>query len=265
MLAQSQAPAPQATPAESLHAEYRADAQKHAFFADAETRQPLKLVEQPVMKWSNDDDWSGDVFLWTRDGMPSVIGCVLSGPGSEGQRAMFHEFHLLDVRPIAEARLHTNRTWRPADGLPRQPVTNAPPPAKTPTARLTQMREIAKSFTAEMEADGTWELRLLPQPLFRYEADSGGVIDGAIFAWVWSKGTDPELLLVVESRAGGSAPSWHYAPVRFTHRPLSLKYAGTEVWRAETHREPQGGAIEHVYTTAYARTFKQPPAAPQPD
>src|SRR5436190_10435103 len=50
------------------------------FFRDADQKQPLKRIEQPVMKWANDDDWSGDVCVWTWNDLPEVIGCVLSGP-----------------------------------------------------------------------------------------------------------------------------------------------------------------------------------------
>src|SRR6266478_6625459 len=65
---------------EPLRSYYAKSAAKYAFFRDAAKEQPLKLVEKPVMKWANDDDWSGDVFVWTRDEIPEVIGCVLSGP-----------------------------------------------------------------------------------------------------------------------------------------------------------------------------------------
>ena len=260
LIGQAPAANPQAAIVEHLHAEYRADAVKCSFFGAAQ--QPLKLVEKPVMKWANDDDWSGDVFLWTRDSLPAVIGCMLSGPGGGDSRLMFHEFHLLDSRPIAGAELQTRRSWQPAEGLKRQLVANPPPPADTPAARLTQMRQIAKSFTAHMEADGPWELRLLPQPLFRYGDEAGETIDGAIFTWVWSKGTDPEFLLLVELRPGEKEPAWHYAPVRFSNRELWLKYAGVEVWRAEPHKEPEGGRTSQNYTTAYARGFPRAPAQP---
>src|SRR5262245_57700166 len=251
----AQAPAERSGAAERLHAEYRIDAEKYAFFADGEHTHPLMLIEKPVMKWANDDDWSGDVFLWTRDGLPAVVGSMLSGPGGEN-RNMYHEFHLLDSRPLAPVKLQTRRTWQPAAGLKREPVPNQKPAADTPAGRLVQMRQIAKSFTAHMEADGPWELRLLPQPLVRYGGDAGGeVIDGAIFTWVWSKGTDPELMMLVELRTSRDGTAWYYAPVRFSNRALWLKYDNIEVWRAESHREPSEAATSLIYTTAYARFF----------
>src|SRR5262245_10026253 len=75
-----------ATPAphiESLRKAYREDAEKCTFYADAQHQQALTMVQQPIMRWFNDDDWSGDVFVWTHEGRPVVIGCILSGPAGD--------------------------------------------------------------------------------------------------------------------------------------------------------------------------------------
>jgi hypothetical protein len=247
---------------DSVRAEYLADAQKYSFH-DADRRHELKLAEKPVMRWANDDDWSGDVFVWTHAGRPEVIGCILSGPSANG-RLVFHEFHLLVDKPIAPADLQTHVRWQPAEGLQRTPVPEAPAPADTAAGRLTQMRQLARDFTAHMEADGSWELRLLPQPLFRYESDEAGVADGALFTYVWTKGTDPELVLLLECRTGENGPAWHFAPVRFSNRSLALAHQGKEVWSAASHQEP-ADANSGLYTTAYARRITPPaPAESEP-
>jgi hypothetical protein len=49
-----------------------------------------------------------------------------------------------------------------------------------------------------------WELRLLPKPLYRYASRSQKVLDGALFAYVWTRGTDPEWLLLLEARDDGA-------------------------------------------------------------
>jgi hypothetical protein len=91
--------------------------------------------------------------------------------------------------------------------------------------------------------------------LYRYSDEASGVQDGAIFTWVWNKGTDPELVLLVECRKTDDGTQWYYAPVRFSNRALWLKRGDSEVWRADSHQEPAGAANSLVYTTAYARTF----------
>src|SRR5437870_12540817 len=39
---------------------------------------PLELQSEPVLKWSNPDrgEVHGNVFLWTRDGRPLVVGAL---------------------------------------------------------------------------------------------------------------------------------------------------------------------------------------------
>ncbi|HEX5104150.1 MAG TPA: hypothetical protein VFV87_10085 [Pirellulaceae bacterium] len=242
-----------------VRAEYLADAQRCLFHHDAQKQHELELIEKPVMRWATDDDWSGDVFVWTRESLPEVVGCILSGPGNAG-RPVYHEFHVLGEQPIAPITLQTRRLWQPSEGLKRLPVPEAPTPAETAAGRLVQMRQMARDFTAHMEADGTWELRLLPQPVFRYRSESAGVTDGALFTYVWSKGTDPELVLLLECRMADKGPNWHFAPLRLSTRELWLQHHESEVWHVAAHQEPQTETTM-IYTTAYARTMATPPTA----
>jgi hypothetical protein len=246
---------------------YQEEAAKHAFYRDAEHRQPLKLVDRPIMHWNNEGTWSGDVFVWTHQGRPEVIGCMLSGPAGGGKRNVFDEFHLLAEEPIAQAELQTRRRWAPKQGLKLAPVPDADQPAAKAAARLAQMRKISRRFTAHMQVNTPWELRLLTQPLFRYGADEDDVVDGALFAYVWNIGTDPELILLLECRRNDQGLAWHYAPVQFTNRETWLKYDGREVWRIAVHQEPQGGENSGLYTTAYSRTVsdRNPKQEPMPD
>jgi len=248
---------------EPLRTYYGRTAAKYEFFSDAAREQPLKLVEKPVMKWANDDDWSGDVFVWTRGETPEVIGCVLTGPTEpKGRRIAFQEFHLLAEQPIAAADMAGRIRWAPAEGLKRLRLEGAPVPADTPALRLTQMRQLLRDFTAHMEANGEWELRLLPQPLMRYQPKEGPVVDGALFTFVWTKGTDPELILLMECRKTKDGLAWEYAPVRFSNRELWLKHHEVEVWRGPSHREPAGES-GLVYTTHYLDTIDDPRVEPR--
>src|SRR5438874_280004 len=163
LLAQPPAEAEQGTGSlESVRAEYKSDAEKYAFFADEVQKQPLELTPKPVMRWSSLKDYSGDVFVWMQRGVPAVIGCMLSGPNGADRRNMSHEFHLLADQPIAGIDLASHRRWRPAEGLKRTSIADAPAPAASTAGRLTQMRQISRSFSVHMEAvNGMWELRLL--------------------------------------------------------------------------------------------------------
>jgi hypothetical protein len=238
---------------DALRKAYFEDAAKYEF-QRADDKQDLRLNKKPIMRWANDDDWSGDVFVWTDGNRPAVIGCILSGPGGTTNRLVFHEFHLIGEHPIAPATMLTKRRWQPQQGLATQAIAEAPAPADTAKARTSQMRVLARRFAAKMDADGEWDLRLLTQPLHRYADEANGVIDGALFAYVWTKGTDPEVILLLESRKTETGVAWQYAPVRFSNRKVWLQLDGKEVWRVDSHQEP-ADASELLYTTAYARTM----------
>ncbi len=60
-------------------------------------------------------------------------------------------------------------------------IPEAPAPAASAPQRLLQMRQLAKGFSAtKKERDGNQtEMRLLPQPIYRYAASEENLLDGA--------------------------------------------------------------------------------------
>ena len=129
-------------------------------------------------------------------------------------------------------------------------------PARSASLRLTQMRTLARDFAARTQdsEDLHWELRLLPQPLYRYESTDPSVLDGADFAFVTSAGTDPEAILVLEARnpERGDAPVWHFAVARFTDLNLWVSHQGKIIFTATSI--PLNG-IDHDRKDRY-RVFK---------
>jgi hypothetical protein len=114
-------------------------------------------------------------------------------------------------------------------GIEPKKIPDAPVPADTAPLRLTQMRDLAREFSATTTLDGVnQDLRLLAQPLYRYESKSPDVIDGALFTFV--TGTDPELMLVIEARRTAAGPAWHFGAGRFTDLSLTLRYNQAVLW-----------------------------------
>ena len=74
-----------------------------------------------------------------------------------------------------------------------------------------------------------WELRLLPQPLYRYGKTNDGVSDGALLALVTDAGTDPEILVLLEA----TADSWRYGLARFTDSSYFVELDKELVFTAE--------------------------------
>jgi hypothetical protein len=255
-------PAPKdASAAKALQKLYLADAEGIEFFADAEKQQPLNFVRTPAMRWAQPDDWSGDVFLWTQHGRPEIVGCILSGPvDASGERMIFHEFHALTLGALSTQQLAGGRTWSLSEpAIELKLLKDAPLPAESASVRLTQMRALSREFTAIMQAgDQPWELRLLPQPIYRYDASVKTPsprewLDGGLFTFVWTTGTDAEVLLVLEARKDDGEFRWHYAPVRLTNREVTLKHRDQQIWQIPAHTE-EGTNITRPYTTFYVRT-----------
>lgn len=249
--------------ADEMSTVYRAEAEGLDFYRDAKRNAPLKLVDHPMMRWTSAGEWSGEVYVWTLEGRPEVIGCMLSGPADDGGRFVLNELHLVSDKPIAPAALRNGKLWNPERGIASEPLIGAPAPAPAAPARLTQMRRIASDCSAYMHFESESKLRLLPQPLFRYGADETDIRDGAIFAYVSTIGTDPELILLLECRRNGQEFAWHFAPVRFSTRELWLQYRDRELWRVDPYQEPSGVETTSLYTIGFSRMVGDRDSAPR--
>ncbi len=192
----------------------------------------MLLNDNPLMKYSRDGSKRlGSVFLWTNSqGRPAAIGTIGSIPAN-GEH-LFTELHWLLEQPLQKVELSQTapKIWSFDGKQPDSEVPLAPAPAAKEQFRLTQMRNIVRQFKAKMtEGVQPHELRLLPQPLYRYQASTQEQ-DGAIFAFVWTDGTDPELLLHIYISGSKERPVWNWQPIRFTWRALELQHQEKQVW-----------------------------------
>jgi hypothetical protein len=91
------------------------------------------------------------------------------------------------------------------------------------------MRALAASFSAQrIDPDGTrWDLRLLRQPLYRYNDDRGDLVDGAVFCF--AQGTNPDVIVVLEARREDNDLVWQYGLARMHQRRLDVQRNGTAV------------------------------------
>jgi hypothetical protein len=196
------------------------------------------LRAEPVLHWTNPvretDD--GLVMLWLSGGRPEAVACFYR-VRFEGRPTETHEFHSLARVPLTASR--GGRTvWEPrGPGVDPRPIPGAAPPASTPSERLRQMRALAREFKASVDLEkSATELRLLSQPVFRYESQS----DGALFAFVLT--TDPEVLLMIDDRPAEGGPAWHYAFARMSNRSLVAKHRDRIVWEAPADKDDNNPA-----------------------
>jgi hypothetical protein len=217
-----------------------------------------------VFRWSNPEvgDVYGNVFVWTpkqpladgaarsRDestfrsqqsaGRPLVVGSLFhwfsSGPVVGGKPStMEHELISLAEEPIA-AKFHGQEVWATREaGVKFADVPKASAPAASEAQRNAQLRQLAKEFTGMgvfRTSPGNLQLRLLPQPIYRYSAAEDGVLTGGLFAFV--RATDPEILLLIEARGTEGGARWQFAAVRsHSMAELWLEHDGQRVWQAE--------------------------------
>lgn len=220
---------------------YARQAIAYEFFLDANQSKRLQLEQQPLLTWTNAADlYLGAVFVWTYGGRPEVIGCIGSSQTAEGECRVFTELHSLSAAAIQQVKFgEEGRAWRPPPGgIELRELQAEKEPADSERERLTQMRNLARTFRGWMKQNGNvTELRLLPQPIYRYAARPQAVLDGALFALV-SSGTDPEILLMLEAREDHGTTAWKFAIARFNWCELWSGRDGQEIWRV-----PQTGMV----------------------
>jgi hypothetical protein len=210
-----------------------AEARHWQMYLDAAQKQKAELIERPVYYWTNPTKGGGQhgaVFVWTHEGRPSVVGSFFAHP-TEGKRRVVHELHSLATDVIhPQCDDGENTVWQLKSGLKLATLADAPKPEVSAVKRLRQMKSLGARFggyTVDWRKQ-RWELRLLPQPLYRYENPQEDVIDGALLALVTDAGTDPEILLLLEA----TTDRWHYALARFTDSSYYVELDKKQVFSA---------------------------------
>ena len=128
--------------------------------------------------------------------------------------------------------------WNPRKaGGEFRPLEGAPSPGETSVKRMVQMRALAAEFSAYddfkihiTDQESTrHELRLMNNPLYRYQDKERQIIDGAVFAF--ALGTDPELFVVLEAREhDDGSRSWEYSLAAMTCWAVEVKHDDRSIW-----------------------------------
>ena len=200
----------------------------------------LDNPKDPVLRWTNPfaGRVNGNTYVWLQNGRPVAVGCL------------FRNFEPWDtfnaeLAALAGTKLVAKRDdkvmWQPKDEWKWHPVPGAPAPAATAAQRLVQMRALAADFVVEVldtrnNPKGDEQTpRLLPRPLYHYDAVRTKTLDGGLFAFVL--GTDPELMVLVECDTAAEKPEWRFGVARMNRDAVRLKHKGEKVWEAASFRE----------------------------
>jgi hypothetical protein len=212
----------------------RDEARKWELFVERTKRAKLEMSPEPVLRWSNPAAGRvyGSVFVWTAGGRPVAVASIYRWFSPYTQRTA--EFVSLSPVALSAERQHRKQWSPPAGKVTFQPIPGAPVPDESSKKRLAQMRSLAREFVPELVdrrvvVEGTeQQLRLLDQPVYKYGAGDGGLLEGGLFAFV--VGTDPEVVLMIEAREGEEGRAWHYALARMNRDAMRVRHKDREVW-----------------------------------
>lgn len=197
-----------------------------------------QLVAAPVFRYSDELRHIEDagIWLWTDRGRPTGAMKVEYYKAGVHPRPWLYCFSSLSPTLVTVdwPGERTFSTRKP--GVTWQPIADVP--AKTRAARLVQMREIARRFSAEIlrnpEKLERHQMRLLTRPLYRYEETVGDAADGAVFGFTGT-GTNPDLLLVVDLEKDAG---WRFGFTGMTAEGLVVKLGDQKVWELAHSIEP---------------------------
>ena len=192
----------------------------------------LKMVERPLTHHNDASRRYQDGTTWAYgdQGRPVALITCQTSDAKSGQ--WWNAATSLSDQTFRAER-SGGRFWSPSKaGVEFKPVPNSPKPADSVRRRLIQMRQIARRFTAHQFWDPNnqrYQLRMLPQPMYRYSDPDRGQVDGTIF--VFSYNINPEMVLVIEAVAGQTEPTWKYALAKLGSAEFHAHLDGAEVWK----------------------------------
>lgn len=191
-----------------------------------------KLHETPIFSWANPQRRAigGALYMWTLRGRPiATIGLWTYADIKDS-----YEYQSLHEGAL-NVSCDSARNWNPTTpGISFRPIPNCVAPGRDKSVRLIQMRKIARDrFSSVLQTDT--QLRLLPQPIYRYDELPPDVLDGAVFSF--ALGTDPECLLIFEARIVNEKPQWYYAFGSQTSYSVAASLDGRPVWSNRDRRD----------------------------
>jgi len=183
----------------------------------------------------------GALWLWESDSRPLALLCLFHK--TYRAEEWNYELTLLDGGPI-NVTGRAGWVWNP-ERVSREWLALDGPEVHTREAvRLRQLRALAREFAATEPDEDNFQLRLLPQPVHRYSRPQDGILDGALFLFVYD--TNPEVVLQLEA-VSGDEPGWRAAFGRITGNRLAVSRRGEPVWQAEPvrHWNPKATYYSH--------------------
>jgi hypothetical protein len=205
--------------------------------SELKSKTALAMASKPLLRY-NDPTRGGvqrddnvnfllDAGVWRMgtEGRPTALITVEMYQFPDNSRVVSYEFLSLTEAKFSLQHKSKDVHWdATASGLKLKELPDAPKPAGTATARLTQMRQFSRRFGAkEVFNKELVECRLIAQPIDRYQSEAEKIADGAIFAL--ANGTNPEIGILFES----DGERWRYGILRLCAAEVTVTLDGKEV------------------------------------
>ena len=224
----------------------QAAATKVVVEADEKRIEP-ELVAEPLMRYDDQPRRFVDatLWLWTHEKRPVAVCKVEDDRRIPGKPAWQWCLSSLAGSRVA-VTWPNGQSWESRAAIEYRVIPDGPVPADSPRLRLTQMKALARRFSAVMIIlQDRQSMRLLPTPIHRYEAPNGGVRDAALFA-VTANGLNPDCIVIIELvRADTEQAVWRYAVAPVTADAMELQLDNQTVWTKQSTLRVGGDTVYH--------------------
>lgn len=192
--------------------------------------QPVASFNRPFFRYADSARIIADgaIWAWGREGRPLAMAkCWINRNGTRTCA-----FSLTSDERVV-VRGPQSKIWQPQfTEVKAIKLAGAPPPDAKAAARLRQIKEQARRFTAHEfwnPDNARYELRLLPQPVHRYQDEKNHIEDGALFLLAYDN--NPQILLFLEILTSEQGKErWQYLLARVSSADLRVCLDGKEVW-----------------------------------
>ncbi len=213
-------------------------------FPPGDQGRQAELIPTPLIHYSDQVRAlpESTLWVWQLDQAP-VLFCKVERLASKRSDAVGWQYCCVPAsEDKADVTWKQDFRWRAKEvGFKWMAVPDAKPPHQQEGIRLTQLKGVARGFTAEIIGPietGRQQSRLLPRPLHRFAAPRANVLDGAVFG-LTSNGTNPDVLLIVEALKDPVANSqWRYAVLGMTGDGVDVRYQDQPVWNKKNTPGP---------------------------
>jgi len=196
---------------------------------------PVAVVEQPLLSFGDSARLHsrGTLWAWGKTGRPLAVMEVWRE--TRTAPVWVHSVTLTSTERVV-LKASDSQQWQPNDVPARfTPVEQAPPVSDKRSIRTRQLKDLARRFAAHEKYGNTKtrvELRLLIQPVYRYQDPDHDILDGAVF--VLAHDTNPEAVLFLEAIGQKwNHGHWEYSLHRSTNAETHVSLDGEEVWMCE--------------------------------